>query len=197
MSRLRRLDNEVLNHMLNDSDEESNSDMPDGMSFFPMDTAEQQDLIRKLELRNNLKNDKYLKILTFLYLIVCGMFILLATRIKRKNETLGPYKKILLFSAQSISCSVITLRYEFIHKYFKVRMMNFYLNSQRLNILNFVMLIFLSWIILNQGGSTSLLLLCHIPHLLFIVAFIVKRLMTSLDFELGSLRALQYKFKNV
>ncbi|CDO93351.1 unnamed protein product [Kluyveromyces dobzhanskii CBS 2104] len=63
MSRLRRLNNEVINHMLeDDEDGEQYWDQQNGMSFLPMDTAEQQEMIKKLELRNGLKNDKYLKV---------------------------------------------------------------------------------------------------------------------------------------
>lgn len=198
MSRLRRLNNEVINHMLeDDEDGEQYWDQQNGMSFLPMDTAEQQEMIKKLELRNGLKNDKYLKVLTFIYLVICGMFILLATKVKKENSTFGQYKRILLFSAQSISCSVITLRYEFIHSYFKARRINFFFSSQRLNILNFVMLIFLSWVVCSRNGPVAMLLLCHIPHLLFLAAIVIKKLMNSLEFEFGTLKNLQYKFKNV
>ncbi|KAG0669967.1 hypothetical protein C6P41_001454 [Kluyveromyces marxianus] len=85
MSRLRKFEHQVLQHMLDDSDNDIIGD-EDGVSFYPLDITEQEDLIRRLELRNSSKNGTYLKILTFAYLIVCGMFILLATRIRRDNE---------------------------------------------------------------------------------------------------------------
>lgn len=196
MSRLRKFDNEILNQMLQDEEDE-NGDF--GMSFLPMDTEEQEDLIQKLELRNNLKNDSFLRVLTVIYLVCCGMFVLLATKIKRKDNELFSHKKILLFSAQSISCSIVNLRYDFFQNLLKVRRMKmrFSFTNTGLNILNFVILIFLSWIIHNQIHSVALILLLHIPHVLFIASVVVKKLITSFNFEIGQLRSLQYKFKNV
>ena len=130
MSRLRKFEHQVLQHMLDDSDNDIIGD-EDGVSFYPLDITEQEDLIRRLELRNSSKNGTYLKILTFAYLIVCGMFILLATRIRRDNELMRSYRRIFLFSAQSISCSVITLRYEFFNNYFTRRRINFFFDQQK------------------------------------------------------------------
>lgn len=196
MSRLRKFEHQVLQHMLDDSDNDIIGD-EDGVSFYPLDLTEQEDLIRRLELRNSSKNGTYLKILTFAYLIVCGMFILLATRIRRDNELMRSYRRIFLFSAQSISCSVITLRYEFFNNYFTRRRINFFLTSKRLNILNFTLLIFLLWIINSQDGPMAITLLCYVPHLLFVTTIFVKRSMSSIESDLGLLRTLHYKFKNV
>lgn len=195
MSRLRKVDRAVLRDLLEeDDDDESYRDI----SFLPIGTEEQEDMIHKFELRNSEKNDNYLQILTLVYLFFCGIFIVLTTRVQRTELEVTSCKRIMLFSIQSIAYSLINLRYEFIHDFFRSHRFKIGVtfSNKGLNILNLVMLILLTWIVLNQVASGLLKIFFHVPHVLFIISIVVKRWMSAVDLELYQLRSLHHKFKS-
>ncbi|AGO13883.1 AaceriAGR018Cp [[Ashbya] aceris (nom. inval.)] len=190
MSRLRKFNRELIKYTQGTADSIEDRD-----DFFPLDTDEQEQLIRKFELRNASKNEKYLQYLGFVYLACCGLMLLLATSAKRV-KALTPYRRILLVSVQSIGCSFVNMRYSTITDMFRNRFLPFRISSQAINVINIVILVLISWQVSETAKSGALLVFLHVPHWLFLISILVKHWSEEIDSELNTLRSLTYKFKS-
>lgn len=187
MSRLRRFNRKVLRGIGSDSDN-------DEITFLPLDSDEQEELINRFEVRSQSKDNQYIQLLSVAYLICCGLFILLLVRLRRKEDQ-STNKRLALFSINSIVSSLIYLRYE-IAKNFEFFKYRFQLTTKRINTLNCILLLLITWQVTEEVNMKSMQFLFHIPLLLFVVTFLTRKWIRDLDRELDDLRGLKYKFKN-
>lgn len=187
MSRLRRFNRKVLRGIGSDSDN-------DEITFLPLDSDEQEELINRFEVRSQSKDNQYIQLLSIAYLICCGLFILLLVRLRRKEDQ-STNKRLALFSINSIVSSLIYLRYE-ITKNFEFFKYKFQLTTKRINTLNCILLLLITWQVTEEVNMKSMQFLFHIPLFLFVVTFLTRKWIRDLDRELDDLRGLKYKFKN-
>ncbi|EDO17326.1 hypothetical protein Kpol_1062p34 [Vanderwaltozyma polyspora DSM 70294] len=185
MSRLRRFNRRVL--------EDSNVDDDDDgeFTFEPMDTDDQEVLIQKFELSNEVRKLKYINLLCLAYLVSCTTFLLFSTRRK------GIYSILFILGSQSMIFSCINIRYDLINDYSITKLITLRIDNFKLNIINMIVLISISWIcFLHLHDQFSLEVFFHLPHLLYLISIAVKKMAKSMDTELSHLRSLKYKYKN-
>ncbi|CCF58945.1 hypothetical protein KAFR_0F03490 [Kazachstania africana CBS 2517] len=187
MPRLRRLDAKLLGFgSPTGTDEVPVSDMP-------LDTEEQEELLQRFELINYSKNKKNVNVLSLLYLLCGGIFLIMATKTKSRSVS-----SILLAGFQSIICSCVTLRYNLMNDVSILKKLKFKVSNRTVDILNGIILILILWVSTSHfEGSRSLQFLFQIPLLLFIVAQMTKKWTLELEKDISSLRQLKYKYKNV
>lgn len=188
MSRLRRFNRRIFRDGTGigvDSEDDNE------ISILPMDTEEQEELIQKFELSYNVRNKRYVNILSLSYLICSGLFLIFGTKRSGKEAS------FLVMGAQSIICSMITIRYELTSDYVVFKKLKLHVDNSRIQKLNLVLLVLIEWIGLThfQGSLTSQMF-CQLPILLFMMAFSVNRWARDMEEELNQLREMKYKYKN-
>lgn len=161
------------------------------ISILPMDTEDQEELIQKFELSNSVRNKRYVNILSLSYLVCSGLFLILATKRSGKEAS------FLVMGAQSIICSMITVRYELTTDYIVFKRLKLHVDNSRIQKLNLVLLVLIEWIGLTlfQGSLTSQMF-CQLPILLFMMAFFLNRWARDMEEELNQLRGMKYKYKD-
>ncbi|SMN22512.1 similar to Saccharomyces cerevisiae YGR016W Putative protein of unknown function [Maudiozyma saulgeensis] len=181
-----------LNGGLWGSEEKLNETVEDEDFGFPMDEDDQDNLIKKLERRNYKERETSIQILSMLLLVCAGIFLAMATRVKSRDIA-----SMLLAGVPSIVCSWMTLRYNLVNDYCLFKSFRLYVNERYIDILNYTILILISWVSWNEyENDWQLQLLFQIPLLLKITAIIMKSWSLELDKEFDSLRALKYKYKS-
>ncbi|SCU92617.1 LAFA_0F11760g1_1 [Lachancea sp. 'fantastica'] len=193
MSRLRKFNRGVLDRIHGNDD--GDSEMP----MHPMDVEEQEEFISSLELRNNASNNQIVQILSVAYVVCCGVFLSLVVRVKKlgKEDQTSTYKRLFLFSINSIICSLITLRYEIIKDVSVSRSVGVRISNARINGVNCILLLLISWEVADKVEKMPLRALFHVPLVLFVLSQISRRWMNQLQVEISNLRGLKYKYKNV
>ncbi|EJS43700.1 YGR016W [Saccharomyces arboricola H-6] len=189
MSRLRRFNRKILG-LSSAYTHESDTDQNE-VSILPLDTEEQEELIQKFEVNAHVTNKLYINVLSVLYLLYGGLLMIFV----RKAQ--GHIKLALLAGANSLICSCITLRYDIINDYFLFKTFKLRVSNFSINILNVVLLVFMSWISFNHVMEDKKTLFClQVPMILFWVAVVVKRWARNMEDEIADLRRLKYKYKN-
>lgn len=157
----------------------------------PLDFDEQEELIQRFEQNNYLTNKWMIDMMSALYLVLAGLFLMLATKTNRSISCL------LLGDVQSILCSCITLRYNLTNDFIVTRQFKLRVNNSTINTLNFVLLILFEWIIVNHLGSQfKWQIFLQIPLILFIITLLIRKWNNDMDVELSELRNLKYKYKS-
>lgn len=157
----------------------------------PLDFDEQEELIQRFEQNNYLTNKWMIDMMSALYLVLAGLFLMLATKTNRSISCL------LLGDVQSILCSCITLRYNLTNDFIVTRQFKLRVNNSTINTLNFVLLILFEWIIVNHLGSQfKWQIFLQIPLMLFIITLLIRKWNNDMDVELSELRNLKYKYKS-
>lgn len=157
----------------------------------PLDFDEQEELIQRFEQNNYLTNKWMIDMMSALYLVLAGLFLMLATKTNRSISCL------LLGDVQSILCSYITLRYNLTNDFIVTRQFKLRVNNSTINTLNFVLLILFEWIIVNHLGSQfKWQIFLQIPLMLFIITLLIRKWNNDMDVELSELRNLKYKYKS-
>ncbi|KAK5782408.1 uncharacterized protein PWA37_005415 [Arxiozyma heterogenica] len=157
----------------------------------PLDFHEQEELIQRFEQNNYSTNKWMIDMMSALYLVLAGLFLILATTTYRSISCL------LLGDVQSILCSCITLRYNLTNDFIVTRQFKLRVNNSTINTLNFVLLILFEWIIVNHlGGQFKWQIFLQIPLMLFIITLLIRKWNNDMDAELSELRNLKYKYKS-
>ncbi|SCV05205.1 LANO_0H02366g1_1 [Lachancea nothofagi CBS 11611] len=191
MSRLRKFNRGVLDRI--NGGDDSDNEIP----MHPMDVEEQEEYISNLELRNVCSNSKIVQLLSIAYMVCCGVFLSLVVKVKRLGGDASTHKRLLLFSINSVICSLITLRYEIMKDFSISRSLGVRITTQRINALNCMLLLLITWEVSEKVDKFGLRVLFHVPLVLFSLSVISKKWMSELEDEINSLRGLKYKFKNV
>ncbi|CUS22879.1 LAQU0S07e02212g1_1 [Lachancea quebecensis] len=190
MSRVRKFNRDVLSKIRSDSD--TDEDIP----LHPMDIEEQEELISKLEFKNLSSNNQNIQLLSIAYVVCCGVFLSLVMKVRKIRGDTSMYKRLLLYSVNSIICSLLNLRYDLIKDFAVSNAIKVRITSRRINIINCILLLLLTWEVTGKVDTILLQLLFHVPLLLFCLSVISKKWIFDLDEELNGLRGLKYKFKN-
>lgn len=186
MSRLRRFNRTILFESAGLQPERDEYDIPD----LPMDTQDQEDLIERFEVSNNLRNKRYANTLSLTYLLFSGLCLMMASKAQ------GREKALLVLQSQSIICSMVFARYELMHSYLLFRMFPIYIDNSRIQLLNVVLLILIEWVGFATHGSWSSQLFRQIPVVLFFIAHTLRKWTGDMEQELDELRKMKYKYKN-
>lgn len=190
MSRLRRFNQKVLREDYVDSDDDGD------VTFLPLDTEEQEQLVNKFEICNATKNERYVQILSIMYLLCCGIFLLLVVGGRRKDNGIAKHRRILFFCINSMVCSMVNLRYEVVNNFWILGRYRLIVTNQKINGLNCMLIVMTLWLVSDQVETRSLKVLFTLPLLLFGISVIVKHWLREMEEELGELRVLKYKYKN-
>ncbi|SCU87063.1 LADA_0E01772g1_1 [Lachancea dasiensis] len=190
MSRLRKFNNTVLQSV------KGGADSDDETPFHPLDTEEQEEFISDLELRNLAANNQLIGFLSVGYVVCCGVFLWLVVNVRSGSKS-PIYRRLLLFCVNSIVCSLIALRYEIIKDFKLVGSIKMRVTNHKINAVNSVLLMLISWEASDKVDRLGLQILLHVPLVLFGLSLVSRRWMDDLDSEIGGLRGLKYKFKNV
>jgi len=181
-----------LNGGLWGNEEQLNETAEDEDFGILMDEDDQDNLIEKLERRNYRDREASIQILGLLLLVCAGIFLIIATRVNSRDIA-----SMVLAGVPSMICSWMTLRYNLVNDYCLFKKIKLYINGRNIDILNYTILILISWISLNDfEGRWQLQLLFQIPLLLKITTIIMKRWSLELDQEFDTLRRLKYKYKS-
>ena len=157
----------------------------------PLDFDEQEELIQRFERTNYSINRWMIDLMSTLYLILAGLFLVLATKTNRSISCL------LLGDIQSILCSCITLRYNLMNDFIITRQIKLRVNNSTINTLNSVLLILFEWIILNYlEDQFKWQVILQIPVILFTITLLIRKWNNDMEIELSELRNLKYKYKN-
>ncbi|KAM3162736.1 hypothetical protein ACU8KH_02996 [Lachancea thermotolerans] len=190
MSRVRKFNRGVLSKIHSDSD--TDEDIP----LHPLDIEEQEELISKLEFRNVSSNNYNIQLLSVAYVVCCGVFLSLVMKVQKIRGDTSMYKRLLLYSVNSIICSLLNLRYDLTKDFALSRAVKVRITSRKINIINCILLLLLTWEVTGKVDKILLQLLFHVPLLLFSLSVVSKKWICDLDEELNGLRGLKYKFKS-
>lgn len=190
MSRLRKFNRGVLARVNGDPD--SDNEIP----MHPMDIEEQKELICNMELKNLSHNNQTLQLLSIAYVIACGVFLSLALKVRKLGSNASLNKRLLLFSINSIICSLLNLRYDFSKSFAITRKTTVMVTSRRINFINSVLLLLITWEVTDKVDHLILQLLFHVPLMLFGLSVVSKKWIHDMEEDINSLRGLKYKFKN-
>lgn len=159
----------------------------------PLDVDEQEKLIQRFETRYASQHSNYLRLLSSIYLVLCGLYLLLAVRLTSYGKTIA------ILSMQSLLCSFLTLRYRITTTYYILGHMSMHLTNKRLSYLNMSFLVLILWMSVNQYWNLDLpmFLQSNIPLLLYIIAQYFSHITPDLQGSFQELRQLKYKYKNV
>ena len=186
MPRFRRLNGGLW------GDDEEKDNHPDGMDDFPIDEAEQDELIQTFETRNYEGQESVIKLLSLLYIVCAGAFLMMATKVKSRQVA-----SMLLGGMQSIICSCATLRYKLTNDFRLFKKLKIHISNGVIDILNYGILILLLWITVNEfQDERALQFLFQVPLMLCIIATLMKKWAAELDSDISNLRGLKYKYKS-
>lgn len=203
MSRVRRFNAKVLGFSIPDNTFETltNRDVIKGAwsergevndwELSPLDSQEQEELIQKFEKNNYSINKSIVDIMTVLYLVLAGLFLVLATKTDRSISCL------LLGNIQSIICSCITLRYNLTNDFILRSQFKLRVNNSTINTINCVLIVLFEWVIINHlEDQFKWQIFLQIPLVLFIITLLIRKWNGEMEKELSELRHLKYKYKN-
>ncbi|QLL32226.1 hypothetical protein HG536_0C03950 [Torulaspora globosa] len=182
MSRLRKIDRDILSGRAIDGDEE----IPD----HPMDSEEQEELIQKFEVNNSLLNKRCANVLSLTYLLFSGFCVMLA------GKAQGRETGLFVLIAQSIICSMILARYELMHSYTIFRRYSIHINNSRIQKVNVILIVLIEWIGFEAHKSWRMFMFRQIPLIFFLITKILKKWSNEMEKELNQLRKMKYKYKN-
>lgn len=186
MPRFRRLNGGLW------GDSEDKEPAHDGIDDFPIDEAEQDELIQTFETRNYEGQQSTIKVLSLLYLLCAGAFLMMATKTKSRNVS-----SMLLGGMQSIVCSCATLRYKLVNDFRLFKKLKIHISNGIIDILNYGILILLLWVTVNEfQDERALQFLFQVPLMLCIIASLMKKWATEVDYDIDNLRGLKYKYKS-
>ncbi|SCU86118.1 LAMI_0D00496g1_1 [Lachancea mirantina] len=190
MSRARKIDKQLL------WGAENSSGNDDGDAFHPLDEDEQDEIVDRLAVRSSVSNFRAVQILSILFLLCSGAFLMTFTKIRKLEQEEGQMKQQLLFSVISIICSLMNLRYKIVREIKVAEKIRFRITSHQINISNLILLSFLAWSAIDGSKMKLVTFLLFVPHMLFAVSCIVNSFIDKLAGELDNLRGLKYKFKS-
>ncbi|CAL9728899.1 hypothetical protein MOUN0_F01288 [Monosporozyma unispora] len=202
MSRVRRFNSKVLGFSIpentlgkltnrNFKDGEGSDEEINDWDLTPLDSQEQEELIQKFEQNNYSINKSIVNVMTMVYLVLAGLFLMLSTKTDKSISCL------LLGDIQSIICSCITLRYNLTNDFIITRQFKLRVNNSTINTINCVLLVLFEWVIINHlEDQFKWQVFLQIPLLLFIITLFIRKWNGDMERELSELRHLKYKYKN-